>query len=219
MTRFSHLLDHPGVVDLGHNGVEERIQLHGILVEVELDRAVVDLKVRHLLENHLELVVGVGDGAVSHHSVGGSVILVVLHVQVDGLLPVLMAFARLDELGKIQFAGIHPDEVHQLLGLVLGVENSQLGVHTDVRAFAAKAAVEQAHELLKVASALVRGDKIFKVISVHDDVHAGDFRAAELLRLHASQVDLPPCLGVVRFLRRFHSLSVLAQLHEARRQL
>mmetsp|Transcript_102832 Transcript_102832/g.290759 ORF Transcript_102832/g.290759 Transcript_102832/m.290759 type:complete len:976 (+) Transcript_102832:1169-4096(+) len=154
-------------------------------------------------------------GAVGHHGVRRSVKLIVVGVQEDGMLPQVVPLAGVDELGNVELGSVQLDEIHQLLGLVLGIQDRQLSVHTDVRAVAAEAAVEQADELLEVAVVLVLGDQLLQVICVHNDVHARNLRATELLRLHASHVDLLPGLGVVGLPGGLHGRGVLAELHVA----
>mmetsp|Transcript_17866 Transcript_17866/g.38286 ORF Transcript_17866/g.38286 Transcript_17866/m.38286 type:complete len:295 (+) Transcript_17866:991-1875(+) len=207
------------MVDLGDDGVEEGVELHGVLLEVELDGPVIDLVVGDLLQDHLELIVGVRDSTVRHHGVGSGIELVVVHVEEHSLLPEVMSFAGLDELGDVELGGVHLDEVHELLRLVLCVQDGQLGVHAYMRPLAAQAAVQKLNQFLEVAVFLVLRDEVFEVIGMHDDVHACDLRTSELLGLDAGDVDLAPSLGVVCLLRCLYRLRVLAQLHEAGGQL
>mmetsp|Transcript_71220 Transcript_71220/g.201809 ORF Transcript_71220/g.201809 Transcript_71220/m.201809 type:complete len:370 (+) Transcript_71220:939-2048(+) len=215
MSSLAHLLHHTGVVNLRQNGVEERVQLHGPLLEVERDGAVVELHVRDLLHDHLELVMSESHGAVGHHRVRGRVVLVVVGVEVHCLLPEEVALAGMDELGDVELRGVHLDEIHKLLRLVLCIQDAELCVHADVRALAGEAGIQEADKLLEVAPLLVVRDELLQMVGVHDDVHAGDLGAAELLRLDARDVDLLPGLRVVGLLRRLHGLGVLAQHHVA----
>mmetsp|Transcript_108987 Transcript_108987/g.351891 ORF Transcript_108987/g.351891 Transcript_108987/m.351891 type:complete len:1017 (-) Transcript_108987:616-3666(-) len=160
-----------------------------------------------------------GRGAVRHHGVRCCVELVVVRVQEDCVLPEVVPLASVDELRDVQLCGVQLDEVHKLLRLVLGVQDGQLCVHADVRTLMGEAAVQEADELLEVTVVLVLRDQLLQVIWVHDDVHARDLRATELLRLHARNVDLLPRLGVVGLASSLHSLGVLTQLHMARGQL
>mmetsp|Transcript_25740 Transcript_25740/g.76640 ORF Transcript_25740/g.76640 Transcript_25740/m.76640 type:complete len:1065 (+) Transcript_25740:1273-4467(+) len=134
------------------------------------------------------------------------------------MLPEVVALAGVDELRDVQLGGVHPDEVHQLLGLVLGVEDRQLCVHADMRALVAEAGVDEADELLEVAQVLVLGSELFEVVRVHDNVHACDLGAPELARLDAGDVHLLPRLRVVGLLRSVHGLRVLPEHHVAGRQ-
>ena len=81
-----HLLHNVGVVPLGRDGVEHRVELHRLLLPVEGDGTVVDFQARDLLHDRLELVVHKRRGAVLHHGVGGRVVLNVVHVQEHRLL-------------------------------------------------------------------------------------------------------------------------------------
>mmetsp|Transcript_3712 Transcript_3712/g.9309 ORF Transcript_3712/g.9309 Transcript_3712/m.9309 type:complete len:463 (+) Transcript_3712:1267-2655(+) len=172
-----------------------------------------------LLEDHLELVMRVRNCAVRHHRIRRSVELVVVRVEEDGLGPKVVALARLNQLGDVEFRGVHLDEVHELFGFVLRVQNRELGVHADVGALAAEAGVQKSDELLEVAVLLVLRGKVLQVVRVHDDVHTRDLGAPELLRLHARDVDLPPGLRVVGLFGCLDGLGELAQLHEARSEL
>mmetsp|Transcript_7994 Transcript_7994/g.24161 ORF Transcript_7994/g.24161 Transcript_7994/m.24161 type:complete len:827 (-) Transcript_7994:2764-5244(-) len=220
--QVARLLDLPhnsGVVHLGHDGVEQCVHLHRILFQVESDGPVVDLMVGDLLEDHLELVMRVRNCAVRHHRIRRSVELVVVRIEEDGLGPEVVALARLNQLGDVELRGVHLDEVHELLGLVLRVQNRELGVHADVGALAAEAGVQKLDELLEVAVLLVLRGKVLQVVRVHDDVHTRDLGAAELFRLHARDVDLPPGLRVVGLFGCLDGLGELAKLHEARGEL
>mmetsp|Transcript_49882 Transcript_49882/g.106893 ORF Transcript_49882/g.106893 Transcript_49882/m.106893 type:complete len:672 (-) Transcript_49882:2191-4206(-) len=154
-----------------------------------------------------------------HHRVRSRVELVILRVQEDGMLPVVVTLASLDDLRDVQLRSVQLDEIHELFGLVLGVEDRQLGVHANVGTIAGEAAVEEADESLEGALLLVLSDELLQMVRVHDDVHASDLCASELLGLDASNVHLLPCLGVVSLPCRFDGLGVLAQVHVARGEL
>mmetsp|Transcript_73476 Transcript_73476/g.202808 ORF Transcript_73476/g.202808 Transcript_73476/m.202808 type:complete len:272 (-) Transcript_73476:1729-2544(-) len=207
------LLHHTCVVHLGRQCVEQRVQQHGLLVQVELHRAVVELSVGNLLHDHLEVVVREGRGAVCHHGVGSLVVLVVVRVEVHSVLPVVVALAGLDELWDVQLRDVQLDEVHELLRLVLRIQPCKLGVHANVRVFAVEATIQQAHELFETTALLVLGDELLQVVRMHNDVHASNLRATELLGLHTCNVNLLPCLGVVGLPCSLHCLGVLAKLN------
>mmetsp|Transcript_9398 Transcript_9398/g.24460 ORF Transcript_9398/g.24460 Transcript_9398/m.24460 type:complete len:202 (-) Transcript_9398:565-1170(-) len=172
-----------------------------------------------LLEDHLELVMRVRNCAVRHHRIRRSVELVVVRVEEDGLGPEVVALACLNQLGDVELRGVHLDEVHELLGFVLRVQDGELGVHAHVRALAGQASVQEADKFLEMPTLLVLGDQLLQVVRMHDDVHGGNLCTTELLRLHAGNVDLLPGLGVARLLGRLNSLRVLAELDEARGEL
>lgn len=75
-------------------------------------------------------------------------------------LPQVVALARLDQLGNVQLLRVQLDEVHQLLRLVLRVQDGKLGVHSDVGVLAPQTAVQQAHELIEVTALLVLGNQL-----------------------------------------------------------
>mmetsp|Transcript_49881 Transcript_49881/g.106887 ORF Transcript_49881/g.106887 Transcript_49881/m.106887 type:complete len:232 (-) Transcript_49881:3532-4227(-) len=162
---------------------------------------------------------GEGCGAVGHHSIRSRVELIVMRVEEDGLLPVIVALASMDELRDVQLRGVQLDKIHELIRLVLCVEAGKLCVHADVRPLVAQTTVKEADELLKVAMLLVLGDQLLQVVRVHNDVHAGNLRAAELLSLHASDVNLLPGLGVVGLACRLNCLGVFTELDMARGEL
>mmetsp|Transcript_1325 Transcript_1325/g.3676 ORF Transcript_1325/g.3676 Transcript_1325/m.3676 type:complete len:568 (+) Transcript_1325:983-2686(+) len=161
----------------------------------------------------------VGHWAVRHHGAGGQVVLVVVAVQEHGLLPEVVALARVRQLRDVELRRVHLDEVHELVWLVLGEQDAELGVHAGVRALLGQAGVEQADQLLEVAVLLVVRDQLLQVVWVDDDVHGGDLGATELLRGDARDVDLLPDFRVVGLPRRLDRLGVLPELHEAGREL
>ena len=59
-------------------------------------------------------------GAVLHPGVGGRVVLNAVHVQEHRLLPEVVSLAGVDQLWDIHLCSVHLDEVHELLGFVLG---------------------------------------------------------------------------------------------------
>ena len=128
---------------------------------------------------------------------------------------IVVPLARLDHLGDVQLRGVELDEVHELLRLVLGVEDGQLRIQADVRALTVEAAVQQAHQRVEGALLLVLRDQLLEVVRVHDDVHARELGAAVLLRLDARNVHLLPGPRVVGLLRRVDGRGVLLQLHVA----
>ncbi len=74
--------------------------------------------------------------------------------------------------------------------LVLGVQDAQLGEDAHVRALEADAALQQRHELVKVAAPLVELGHLVEVVGVDDDVEAAQLAQLELLLVHARKAHL-----------------------------
>mmetsp|Transcript_7009 Transcript_7009/g.17530 ORF Transcript_7009/g.17530 Transcript_7009/m.17530 type:complete len:212 (+) Transcript_7009:940-1575(+) len=204
------------MVGLGGDGVQQRIHLKGLLVEVKLDGAVINLHVGNLLHNHLELVMREGRRAVRHHRVRSGVKLVVVSIQKNRLLPEVMALASVGQLWDVQLRCVHLDEIHKLLRLVLRVKNRELRVHADVGALVAEACIQERDQLLEVAMLFVLHDELFEVVGVNDNVHRRDLGALELLRRNARGVELLPDLRIVGLPSRVNGLRVLPEVHVAR---
>mmetsp|Transcript_46457 Transcript_46457/g.110420 ORF Transcript_46457/g.110420 Transcript_46457/m.110420 type:complete len:206 (+) Transcript_46457:1017-1634(+) len=203
------------MIHLGRDGAQQGVQLHWLLIQVELDRTIVELHVGDLLHDHQELVMREGHRAVSHHRVGRLVVLIIVRVQEHGMLPVVVPLARIDELGDVQLRHVHLDEVHQHLWLVLRIHRGQLCVHAHMSTLVAEPGFQQLHQRIEAALLLVLGNHLLQMVRVNNNVLACNLCTAELFRLDAGQVHLLPCLGVVRLLRRLDRLRVLSELHVA----
>mmetsp|Transcript_39737 Transcript_39737/g.89625 ORF Transcript_39737/g.89625 Transcript_39737/m.89625 type:complete len:236 (-) Transcript_39737:2442-3149(-) len=160
-----------------------------------------------------------GGRTVGHHGVCGRVELVIVSVEEHSMLPEVMSLAGMDKLGNVQLARVHLDEVHELLRLVLGVQDAQLRVHSNMRPLACEACVQEADEFLEVSLLLVVCNKLLQVVRVHYDVHARDLRATELLGLHAGNVHLLPRLRVVGLSSGLNGVGILPKLHVTRGEL
>ena len=86
-----------------------------------------------------------------------------------------------------------PEELQMLphlAGLVLGVEDSQLGEHAHVSPLQTECGLHERDELAEVALVLVEADQLLQLIGVHYDVQATHLRQTELLRLHTREAHL-----------------------------
>ena len=79
--------DGPGVVQAGSQHHQEIVNEVGPVIEVELERPVVELHVGHLGDDLLEEAFPPGLGGVGHHGEDGIVVLLVLVVEEDQLRP------------------------------------------------------------------------------------------------------------------------------------
>ena len=137
-------LDQRNVVDLrehADNTVDidpwcKRLQQVGhqrrLLIEVEAQRAVVDLDVAGLDNDILEGLVLPGVGCALHHSKSTVVELVVVDVQEDELWPQMSFLCCLDHLGDINSRPEETEVLHDTLGVVLGERNTERSKHTHV---------------------------------------------------------------------------------------
>mmetsp|Transcript_10474 Transcript_10474/g.36145 ORF Transcript_10474/g.36145 Transcript_10474/m.36145 type:complete len:1393 (-) Transcript_10474:82-4260(-) len=141
--------------------------------------------------------------------------LVVRAVQPRQGLPVLLGLAGPDELWNVDLVREQLQVLHQLVELVLGVQNSQLGEDSHVRALQSEASLHEGDELLVLAPALVELADVLQVIGVHDDAQAAELSEPVLLLLHAGKADLLPGLGRVGLARGLHGGLVLLELHES----
>ena len=71
-----------------------------------------------------------------------------------------------------------------LRGLVLGVENGQLGEHAHVCPLQAQGSLHESDQLLKVPSVLVVVDQVLQFVGVDHNVQAAHLRQPKLLCIH-----------------------------------
>ena len=83
----------------------------------------------------------------------------------------------------------------QFSGLVLGVQNGQLGEHAHVGALQAQGGLQQTHQLLEVAPLLIVVVQVLQLVGVDDDVKAAHLRQTELVVVDASEANLLPGAG------------------------
>ena len=107
-----------------HAHLEEVDEEVRVLLQVEGDGLVVHLRVGHLDGDVLELDMLPGGGRVRHHDQRRVVVLVVGHVQEDKLAPVLLLLAHTDEARDVEARRKQLQVLHQLLRLVLGVQDA-----------------------------------------------------------------------------------------------
>ncbi len=100
----------------------------------------------------------------------------------------------------------------QLLGLVLGVQDGQLGEHTHVHALETQTGLQQRHELHEVPAAEVVGDQLIQLVGLHHNVETADLRKAELACVNAREAHLAPAARVVGLACSLHGILVLACL-------
>lgn len=82
--------------------------------------------------------------------------------------------------------------LHQSLGLVLGVEDRELGEHSHVSTLEPETSFEERDELVRVSAVFVKLDERLKLLGVNDQVETTDLGEAELLLVDTSGVDLLP---------------------------
>mmetsp|Transcript_20370 Transcript_20370/g.72036 ORF Transcript_20370/g.72036 Transcript_20370/m.72036 type:complete len:1359 (-) Transcript_20370:1324-5400(-) len=214
-----HLVHHARVVQLGRQHAEQAAQLGRLLLQVEVDGAVVELRVADLLDDLDELVGREGLARVLDHDAHRVVVLLRLRVQEGGLLPLQVGLARAQHLAHVDAAPEVLEVLHELVGAVLGVQHRQLREDALVRALQTQPLLQQLDHLLEVAEALVQRDQLLQVVRVHDDVQAADLREAELARLDARRVHHLPRARRRRLAGRVHGVAEGSQPHVARRQL
>ena len=105
-----------------------------------------------------------------------------MRVEEDCLVPVQVLLAGDEQRGDVESAPEQLNVLHELLLLVLCVENPELRVHSLVAALEVDALLEHGDQLLEVAQTLVVGDQVHQVVHVHDDVHGAHLSEAELAR-------------------------------------
>lgn len=128
VTGLLHDADALGEVNLGDDQVQQVVQGHWLLFEVEDDGLVEKIMIGHLDDTLAEYVMSEGSWGVVHHNLDGLVVLLVGLVQLDGLWPHLVLLTSSDKLWNVQLIGVGPDEVHQSLWFVLGEDDTQLSV-------------------------------------------------------------------------------------------
>mmetsp|Transcript_29787 Transcript_29787/g.50046 ORF Transcript_29787/g.50046 Transcript_29787/m.50046 type:complete len:229 (+) Transcript_29787:1442-2128(+) len=146
-----------------------------------------------------------------HHDLRGIVVLVVLDVQKGELLPVLLRLAHADKLGDVDARGEELEVLHQLLGLVLGVEAAQLREDAHVRALKPEPRLHKRKQRLKLAVVLVELADLLQLVRLHDDVEAAQLGQPELALLHARKAHLLPCARAIGLAGGLNRLLELVQ--------
>mmetsp|Transcript_5001 Transcript_5001/g.13054 ORF Transcript_5001/g.13054 Transcript_5001/m.13054 type:complete len:1209 (-) Transcript_5001:895-4521(-) len=213
-----HQVHDARVVEARLEHLEQVCQGVRVLVEVEVQRLVVQLVVRNLHHDVLERDVLPCRRAVLHHHVRGVVVLVVRHVQVRERLPVPLLLARPDKLGDVQLVGEQLQMLHELLLLVARVQDAELRVDSHVSTLESKSRLHQRQQLVKLARTLVVLAHLLELVSLHDDAQTAELREAELALVHAREAHLLPCLGAVRLACGIHSRLELVKLDESARE-
>lgn len=101
LVRLLEHLDDASVVDTSGENREEVIEEHRLLLEVEVERFVVDLDVGDLDNDLLELVVFPCVGGALHHREGCVVELVVVDVEEDEFRPEVGLLGGAKDLGDV----------------------------------------------------------------------------------------------------------------------
>mmetsp|Transcript_31357 Transcript_31357/g.52888 ORF Transcript_31357/g.52888 Transcript_31357/m.52888 type:complete len:467 (-) Transcript_31357:1669-3069(-) len=202
------------VVDVLDEHREEVVELAGVLVDVELHGLVVDVHVVDLLDDLLEEEVLPGLDRVVDHGEGGVVVVLEVDVEVGELEPLVVLLADADDLGDGHAGVEETDVLHELLGLVLGVEDGELSEHADVGALHVETSLDEGDELLKVAALLIVVDDLVELLGVDDDVETTDLSRAELLGIDAGSADLLPGAEVVGLAGGLDSAAKVVELDE-----
>mmetsp|Transcript_27243 Transcript_27243/g.69170 ORF Transcript_27243/g.69170 Transcript_27243/m.69170 type:complete len:886 (-) Transcript_27243:1919-4576(-) len=200
---------------------DEVVELKGGRLQVKGDGLVQVFGVGALEEELPELRVLPSLVRVVHHGEGGVVGLVIVHVEEAEGGPELVLLARADDAGDVHAAEVELEVLHQLLHLVLGIQDREFRV--DARRVAPhlhpQPALHHANQLLEVAPALVDLDELLDLVGDVHQVQAAHLRQPELLRLDASHQHLLPGAGEVGLARGLHRVRVLLQADEARGEL
>ncbi|GJC99267.1 hypothetical protein ColKHC_08093 [Colletotrichum higginsianum] len=218
VTLLKHL-DHTVNVDASSERLEQVRKQRGVLLEVEVDGAVVDLQVGNLDDNLLELLVLPRVLGALNDRQGGVVKLIVVVVAEHQLGPEVRLLAGTDNLGEVHSAPEELQVLHETLRVVLGQSNTEFGEHAHVGTLKTKTLLQEADELIEVTVALVLLDKGLQLLGIYDKVKTADLGEAELLLLDASLVDLLPDLNVVGLASTLDGGLVLPEVDEGRSQL
>ena len=136
-----------------------RVELGGhlqrrLVVQVELQRAVVQLDVGHLGDDVLEVALLPRVRRVVHHGDDRVVELLVLVVQEHELRPQMRLLGSAQDLGDVDMRPEELKVLSHLLWLELGVEDRQLGEHFHVSTLESKSSLKQLDQFFQAAAVL-----------------------------------------------------------------
>lgn len=214
-----HHMDDLGVVNLSAQNLQQIVQQHWLLIQVELDSSVVQVVVGDLLDVSNKDLVLPANWRVLHHGEDGVIVLIIMDVQENGLRPHLVSLASSEQFWNVNLSVVTSAVIHQFLWLVLSVENTQLGEHTDVRSLKTETVLNEVGQFFPVAILLVVGNNILQMIRMHNNVWTSNTSQSELLSLHTSEGDLLPGLWSVSLLGSLEGSLELSQMDQARGQL
>ena len=83
-------------------------------------------------------------------------------------------------------------------GLVLGVQDGQLGEHAHVGSFQTQGGLKQTHQLFEVTSLLIIIVQVFQLVSVNHDVKAAHLSESQLVVVDTSEANLLPSPGAAK---------------------
>ena len=195
--------------DLEQIGKEKRL-----LLQVEVQGAVVDLQVGDLDNDVLERVVLPRIGRALHHRQSGVVPLVVVAVQEHQLGPQIGLLRCTDHLRDVDARPEQLQVLHHTIRVVLGQSDTQLGEHTHVSPLQPETGLEDRDKLIKVTVALILADEGLQLLGVHNQVQTANLGQTELLLVNAGLVDLLPDLDAVGLAGTLHSSLVVLEVHQ-----
>ena len=104
-----------------------------------------------------------------------------------------------DQFWNDQLVAVGANVVHQSLGLVFCVKDTQVCIDTIVGALEGHSLLQESHQFFLIAEALVKLDNFFEVVWVDNDVLATQAGHAEFLSANTSEANCFPNFGYVHF--------------------
>lgn len=147
-----------------------------------------------------------------NHGDDGLVLLLIDAVHVDGFSPHLVSLALSDQPWDHKLRVVGLKEVHETLGAVLGIHDTQVSVDSLVSSLEVHARFEQRDQLVEVAELLVEVVQIFKVIWVDDNVLTTESCHVELFSTDTGEADSFPDFRDIGFLGSFKGELVLLEV-------
>mmetsp|Transcript_45477 Transcript_45477/g.50986 ORF Transcript_45477/g.50986 Transcript_45477/m.50986 type:complete len:205 (-) Transcript_45477:3904-4518(-) len=142
-----------------------------------------------------------------HHDLNGTVVLLVVCIQVHGRIPQSSTFTGAYNLGNIKFAEEDLAMLHGLLGDVLCVQHTKFRKDTNMSILETNTLFEEGDNLRKKSYVRIISYNFINVIGILDDLQTTSRSKTELFGTQTSETYMLPRRNVVRLMGSCNSFS------------
>lgn len=89
---------------------------------------------------------------------------------------------------------------HEFFGFILGEQDSEFGIDTDVSPLEVHATFEETDNFVRNSESLIVSDEFVEVVGVDDDIHTSDGCESKFSSLDTGHAELFPGFGSVSLL-------------------
>ena len=145
---------------------------------------------------------------VFHHRNDGLVLLLIRSVKLNGFWPHLVLLTSSNEFWNHEFVVVGADVVHQSVGSILAVQDTQFSVDTVVSAFKRHTLLHQLDQFINIAELLIEVKNVFEVIWLHNNMLSTKRSHSEFLGSHTSEANSFPHFWHISFLGSIESILI-----------